>query len=351
MLASELSLLAGTEQARIDMARRILLDSRPNEAADELLPAELPAPRPPGFEDGRPEIEPIAMHVPIECFYVRFGNFPNFLWMRHRMEDWGGEVRDLIAERGLDYNLNNRMQHQLGMRESAMAELLGDKVIADVAMIGTDTFLREGAAIGILFHAKSNFALANDLQQQRLAAAKEDKTAKEEKLEIAGHAVSFVSNPDNSIRSFYVADGDFHFVTTSRKLVEWFLATGAGQHESLGASGDFHLARTNLPLARGDTVFAYFSPAFFHNLLDAHYQIELDRRLRSAVEIELFQIARASRPGRAQAGRQRRRAGGRRPAAGWVWRPGRRQPPGAGRWQAGRLAARWPRHVPTRARR
>ena len=291
LLASELSLLAGTERARLDMARRVLLEQRRDEPASEPLPAELPEPRPPGFEAGRPDVEPIAMHVPIECFYVRFGNFPNFLWLRHRLEDWGGEVRDLIAERGLDYNLNNRMQRQLGMRESAMAELLGDKVIADVAMIGTDTFLREGAAIGLLFHAKSNFALANDLQQQRMAAAKEDKLAKEEKLQIAGHAVSFVSTPDNSIRSFYVADGDFHLVTTSRKLVEWFLATGAGEHESLGASGDFHLARTNVPLARGDTVFAYFSPAFFHNLLDAHYQIELDRRLRSAVEIELFQIA------------------------------------------------------------
>ena len=85
-------------------------------------------------------IEPIAMRVPVECLYVRFGNFPNFLWLRHRMEDWGGELRDVISERGLDYGLNDRMQKQLGIaRRRQLAEVLGDKVIADVAMIGTDT--------------------------------------------------------------------------------------------------------------------------------------------------------------------------------------------------------------------
>ena len=43
------------------------------------------------------------MHVPVECLYVRFGSFPNFLWLRHRIDEWGGEVRarDLGARAGL----------------------------------------------------------------------------------------------------------------------------------------------------------------------------------------------------------------------------------------------------------
>jgi hypothetical protein len=52
-----------------------------------------------------------------------------------------------------------------------------------------------------------------------------------------------------------------------------------------------------MPLSRNDTVFAYFSPEFFHNLLSAPYQIELERRLRSTVEIELVQIARLAARG------------------------------------------------------
>jgi hypothetical protein len=291
LFQSELSLLMGTETARLEWAQAILLGDVDREPATERLAEELPEPKPELLNPpANVEIEPIAMRVPIECFYVRFGSFPNFLWLRHRLEDWGGQLRDVVAERGLEYGLNDRMQRQLGLRENALAELLGEKVIADVAMIGTDTFLREGAAVGLLFQAKSSGALTGDLTNQRLAAVKAA-GGTQNKVQIGGREVSFFSTPDNSLRSFYVADGDFHLVTSSRKLVEWFLATGAGKHESLGASDEFRLVRSGMPLSRGDSVFVYLAPAFFKNLLSPQYQVELERRLRACVEMELFQIA------------------------------------------------------------
>ncbi len=288
---SELNLLGETETARLEMAQAVLLDQLPHEPAAKTLPEELPQPKPELLN--RPDdapIEPLAKHVPVECLYVRFGSFSNFLWLRHRMEEWGGELRDVISSRGLEFKLNDRMQGQLGLKDNALAELLGDRVIADVALIGTDTFMHDGAAMGTLLQAKSNPTLATSLAQQRLAALKEA-GGKQEMVEIAGKKVSFMSTFDNTLRSFYTSDGDFHLVTNSRKLVEWFLATGAGNHASLGDSDEFKLARARLPLARNDTVFVYLSPAFFQNLLGAPYQIELKRRLRSSIEIELFEIA------------------------------------------------------------
>lgn len=292
LFRGELNLLMETETARLELAETILLGNQADEAATVLLPEELPAPQPESLTPP-PDvpIEPIAARVPVECLYVRFGTFPNFLWLQHRMEDWGGELRDVFSERGLDFGLTQQFQEQLGLRQGALAEVLGDKVIADVALIGTDTFVREGAAIGILFHAKSNTALSGDLTQQRRTSMREAKDGQEEKLTIAGKPVSYISTPDGSIRSYYVVDGDFHLVTTCRTLVEWFLDTADGKHPSLAASEAFRYTRATMPLARGDSVFVYLSPEFFQNLLGAHYQIELQRRLRSAVEIELFPIA------------------------------------------------------------
>jgi hypothetical protein len=291
LLRGELSLLAGAESARLEAAEVILRGGTP-EAASVLLPEELPTPQPEALDPPADvPVEPIAMRVPVECLYVRFGSFPNFIWLRHRLEDWGGELRDVISERGLDYGLNARFQKQLGLRESALAEVLGDKVIADVALIGTDAFMNEGAAIGTLFHAKSNVALSADLNQQRTAAMREAKGGKQEKLTIAGRQVSYISTPDGTLRSYYVVDGDFHLVTTSRQIVEWFLATADGKHPSLGASDKFRYTRARLPLDRSDTVFVYLSPEFFENLLGAHYHIEMQRRLRSDVEMELVPIA------------------------------------------------------------
>jgi len=352
VLAREMNLLLGTESARQDVAREILSSGPTPPAASVVLPEELPSPSPEVLNPSDAAVEPLAMHVPIECFYVRFGSFSNFMWLRQRLEQWGGELRDIVSERGFDYGLNQRMQRQLGLRESTVAELLGPVVIADVAMIGTDTFLREGAAIGLLFQAHNSLALTADFTQQRATALKENKGAKQQTLEIDGHAVSFISTPDNALRSFYVSDGDYHLITTSRTIVEWFLAVGADRHDSIGASESFRLARKHMPLERDDTVFAYFSPSFFQNLLSAR---ALPDRNRAADALRRGNRTGADCPTRRPRRRKPRpfdrRARHRRLSARRIRPPLRRQPPGCRGGDVRRLDAWRPRQLSPGARR
>ncbi|MGC4005439.1 MAG: hypothetical protein QM811_20885 [Pirellulales bacterium] len=171
-------------------------------------------------------IEPIALRVPQECLYVRYGTFSNYLWFSDTMDEWGGDLRNLISFRGVDYGINAKTQTQLAVKQGPLAKLLGPTVIADVAMVGMDTFMREGASFGILFQARNNFALSNDLRGHRADALKANPDAKEETIEIAGKSVAYLHTPDNRVRSFYVVDGDYHLVTTSRRLAERFLETG-----------------------------------------------------------------------------------------------------------------------------
>jgi hypothetical protein len=133
-------------------------------------------------------IEPLAMHVPLECFYIRFGKFSNYLWMNKLFEEYGGDLDTMITLRSYLAPMNKRVQAQLGLQQNLLAELLGDQVIGDVALIGRDTFIKEGAAIGILFQAKSNDILRNDLTSQRSRAfAKEkERGATSETVQIAG---------------------------------------------------------------------------------------------------------------------------------------------------------------------
>ncbi len=285
--------LTGAEPTRLRIQREVMLPStnRPVEAS-EPLPNSIETSPP--EELNLPEeiaVEALAAHVPEECFYVRFGNFSNYLWFRHAMDDYGGDLRNLISLRGVDYRINEKIEQQLVLRETALAELLGPRVIADVALVGQDMYLREGPAIGMLFQANNNFALSSDIRSQRAAALQKHRDAKETTIDIDGHQVSFVSTPDNRIRSFYAVDGDFHFVTTSRTMMRRFFEAGAGTR-ALGGSAEFRLARSKMPLSRDDTVFAYLSAAFFENLVGPHYRIESQRRLRATAEIDVVQIAR-----------------------------------------------------------
>jgi hypothetical protein len=101
-------------------------------------------------------VEPIATHVPAECFYLRFGTFTNYLWFRDLNKKWQGDLQNMILRRGIDRAAAKRSQQQLSLKESALAKILGPQVIADAAIIGLDPYTTQGAGIGILFQAKNS---------------------------------------------------------------------------------------------------------------------------------------------------------------------------------------------------
>lgn len=298
-LQAAIQLLFGTESLRFATLRETMRGGGGlGETADRPLPEGInwQALSLPKIEEV--EIEPIAMHVPEECFYVRFGSFRNYLWLDRLKEDYGGNIGQMITLRGHDAKLDERFQYQLALKRSAAAELFGPQIIADVALIGRDLYVREGAAMGILFQARNGAALTTSFTQDRNEALRNerDRGATLETVEIAGREVSFLSTPDNRLRSFYAVEGDYHLVTTSRAIVERFYEAADG-NGSLGASDEFRHARWQMPLDREETVFAYFSSAFFQGLLSPQYQIELSRRLRSVTNRELLRLARLAARG------------------------------------------------------
>lgn len=292
-LAEELGVVMGTEEVRVEIERdRMLSRDVPAGVASEPLPAPIDPP-PVEFPEVPEEVkvEPIAMRVPAECLYVRFGSFANFLWIQDTLDKWGGDAANLVALRGLDLEQSRRIEERLVLKQSAMGRLLGGTIIADVAIIGTDLFMREGAAFGLLFQARNSMLLSADFNRQRSERMSQDDSVTEEKLEIDGHKVSFLSSLDGTVCSYYVSDGEFHLITTSETLVRRFLETAGGEG-ALGTSVDFRHARSEMPLERNDTVFAYFSDAFFRNFTSPRYRIEMIRRLRAVADIELVQMAR-----------------------------------------------------------
>jgi hypothetical protein len=294
-----LELIGGSERLRDAALRDTVLGQ-----IDFAAPANRPLPAPIAWQtpdlpvDAAVEIEPIARRVPREFGYVRFGRFASFLWFNKLLAEYGGDLGRLVTTRGFQQAVNNRFETQLQMKTDALAELLGETVIADVALVGRDFFMQEGPAMGLLFQAKNTQLLGNDFTNKRNAALAREKAGgcTHETVKIAGHDVSFLSTPDNRIRSFYAVDGDYHFVTTSRAMVERFFATSKIEN-SLADLPEFRHARSEMPLSREDTVFAFFSTPFFQGLASPQYQVELRRRLQSVTDIQVLQLAKLAAHG------------------------------------------------------
>jgi hypothetical protein len=290
LLEREIALLSGAESILAAMQQNRLLGLHDLELpADQPLPEPLAIP-PLALPDvGEVEVEPIAMRVPAECLYIRFGTFANFLWLQDTLARWGGDLQNLVAARGLAQGISQRIEGRLVLQQTALSRLMGDMVIQDVAVIGSDAFFAEGAAFGLLFQARNTRVLGADFARQRLERVDRGGVM-EETVKIGDHEISFLHSPDGRVRSYYAVDGDYHFVTSSRHLAERFLQTAEGRG-ALGASAEFRHARSVMPLARGDTVFIYLSDAFFRNVTSPAYRIETARRLQAQVDIRCVQVA------------------------------------------------------------
>lgn len=291
-LDDPIGLLLGSEEIRIATLRQAFARGGDTSAADQPLPPpiRLPignVPEPPADV----KVEALASHVPEECLYVRFGNYGNFQWCRTYLSDTGGDIRQLVAARGLDFGLNTRLEQQLVLKTTVLSKLFGDLLISDVAFVGQDAFLQEGASLGLLFESRNNGLLGNNFRSQRQTALQENPAAREQQIEIAGQQVSYISTPDGAVRSYYAIDGDYHFFATSRKLIERFLEAGAGQR-AMAQSKEFRQARADYPLSRNDSVFMFLSTAFMEQLVSPQYRLEFGRRLAGSVELEMLQLAR-----------------------------------------------------------
>ena len=292
-------LLTGAESIRLAMQSGVMLDDASKlEPLDQPLPQaaappELPVPP---FNDGRVQVEPLAMRVPKECFYLRCAKFDDFLWLGRCLDQWGGELRGVVSGRGADKGFKPKLERQLALRETEASRRFGWTVVKDVALIGTDTFFQEGSAVGLLFQARNNGLLRGHLDAQRQAVQSANPAVASSTMHIGDREVALIESPDHAVRSFYVQDGDFHLVTNSLWIVQSFLATRKAEHGqsmSIGGLKEFRYARSRVA-ASDDGAFLYLSDPFFRNLVGPAYRVEMTRRARSAAELQVLLFARAA---------------------------------------------------------
>ncbi|MHC4405449.1 MAG: outer membrane protein assembly factor BamB family protein, partial [Planctomycetota bacterium] len=262
-----LGLLFGTESIRVALEA----DKRLTEAGGS-EPASQPLPQPVVLQAVRipyhhaAHTEAIAGHVPEDCFYLRCRTLADYLWLRNLVVDWGGSYDDLIFTRAMDHQVRPRIERQLAFSPYAEVREQLDGLISDMAIIGTDVFFCDGAALGVLFEAKDNDALEKLIRRQREKAWGKRPEAIEREIVFGKHKARLLSTPDNTVRSFYAIHRNYHLLTTSSYIARRFFEAGEGRR-SLGALREFRYARSVMPAARNDAVFINLSDPFFRFLV------------------------------------------------------------------------------------
>lgn len=236
-------------------------------------------------------IEPIALHVPQDCFYLRCRSLENYTWLRRFVRGWGGSLNEIVSVPTLRQPVRERVESQLAISLEESQTLGMEQAIDDMALIGCDFFFDDGAAVGVLLQAADQNKLSDILEQQRRSALGEVSGAQVETERIDGHNVSFLHTADHRLRSFYAREGKFHLITNCRQIMRRFLAIRTGQR-SVGALQEFRYAKSKTVVDRSQRAYIYLSDPFFRQLASPHYRTEVTRRARAVADMQELAVAR-----------------------------------------------------------
>ncbi len=293
-LARTFELLFDVESLRIDGIHNAMTVGVDRDLATLQLPEKIQWT--PLVVDNLPEgieVEPLSKAVPHECFYLRFGAWQNQIWLQRLTEEFGGNLSRMVQLRGYQPKIQSKFLDQLAIQSNEFDRLFGGSLIDDVGVIGMDSYFDNGAAIGVMLHAKNTKLLANNLRSKRLKFAKQhskENATVETITTDSGEKIDLLSTPDNRFRSFYAVAGDNHLLTTSLRIAERFLESARGIG-CLADTREFQFARYQMPLDREDTLFIYLPTRFFQQLLTPEYQIELRRRNQVVTDMVLNEMA------------------------------------------------------------
>jgi len=64
------------------------------------------------------DVEAMAQSVPRECFYLRFGEWENQLWLQRLTEEFGGDLGRMVQLRGYKSRIQSKFLNQLAIQSS-----------------------------------------------------------------------------------------------------------------------------------------------------------------------------------------------------------------------------------------
>ena len=231
------------------------------------------------LEGTKPETDPLAARIPADQHAVFFPSFDAMIRMLDSAEQNGTPALQVLEERAEDAGTKQKYETQLGLRTSALARLLGPKVITSVAFTGSDPFLREGTDVAVLFEAKDGDALdalirANRIKNSAGAAPTASETT------VNGVEVHALITKGRIVHSLQFRIDNVVVVSNSLAQVEKLTAV----QQSIASLDEYRFFRSRYQ-RNGETAFVILTDAAIRRWCSPKWRIAMSRRVRAAAAL------------------------------------------------------------------
>jgi hypothetical protein len=256
-----------------------------------------------------PEISSLAKLVPEDFYFVEFRSLTKLLDFADNSDVWSAHFFNQAFQQSHSQNLSERLKKQFALETSALLRPFYDLAVENVAVTGSDLFIREGSDVTLIFKLRQSQLARMRLDSMLESAAKANADAKRINGNYQGVDYAHVTNADRSL-SVISAYPSADICIRSNSLAAFKAVVDAinGRNEKsatvrrLGEATEFAYIRTLMPRgAAEEDGFVYLSDPFIRRLVGP--QLKLAERRRMLVYNHLRMIGHAALMFRTEHGR------------------------------------------------
>ena len=235
----------------------------------------------------RPDVSPLARAVPEDFYFAEFRALTKLLDAFDAGDLWGSHLYNQAFRDTMTLDVGARLKRQLAVETDPRTRPFYDLVVEEVAVTGSDPFVREGSDVTLLFRVKQPLLFRGRMDDFIDNAAKARPDARREAGEYLGVQYTQLQTPerDISVVSAYPEEG-LHVRSNSLAAFKRVVEAVKGKDASgravrrLGDALEFAYIRTLMP--RGDARedgFVYLSDPFVRRLMGPVVKLTERRRL------------------------------------------------------------------------
>ena len=222
--------------------------------------------------------EPLAHAAPARFYYVRFASLAHLFRLLDEADTWITPVASLNSGQAQNQDLGKRYETQLGLQRSQFSRVLGPQVVIDVAVVGSDPYLREGSDLTFVFRAKNPIAFQAGLASALAGHVAAHGKQTSEMVDYAGEKITVTRSQDGEVKQHRADVAGFALVSNSLGGLKAVIDTLKGRVPALADAPDFRYMMARDAEVPAD-VLAFMSDAFVAEVVGPRQKILEARRM------------------------------------------------------------------------
>ena len=223
----------------------------------------------------------LARLVPQDQYFAHFNSARAATEVLDLATDLGDSVFRLFTIRARDDRLPEKFEEQLCLKRDALTRLVSDGAVSEVAVTGSDPFVKEGTDLTLLMRVAGPLPFAAAEAAWLAAARLRHPELEERSFNYRGHKIDARYTNDRQVSSFVVRHQDIVLYSNSHAAIRRVIDAAEGKLPRLSDAVDArHVAAVLPPLSDPDHGYLLLGEAFLRRMVGPEVKIAEKRRLQ-----------------------------------------------------------------------